>query len=1154
MKFSLFAVVLLAASLTLGAKQASFDANPVVSIPKMKELPIDAVYSAEKVSRMAGMSGYSVQQSIAKAQMGGMIVPPLSLFYVGTDGKNLRFFARSGMGPDGLLSRAKPGNSGKFAFFDDCFEFVIYPNPHVKDSDGFHFVLTHRGAYLAECKKKNMPKAWTPVFQFKSKVDKKNRIWDFEVALPLKQFGIKEWENGREIGFRVVKNWRRLVFGGFGLQTAWGRAKCEFYSSNGIPLVRLDQAGPVIRMLKMSNAARTVPELDVEYYNPTSSKLVLKNRYMFKPENSHSIDYESKLELAPGEKKTVRFNIPQMALNESAQTYLRTFAEDDRTFYQRSWVWKLGNPPFFAVPKNSATEKVVFKYAFYPSNNSLFMQFNSEELTPAEFSSIRSFTLTLKDGKGNLIDQKVLPKPAKRIYEYQWFLPDLKAWTKTKNPSGNYTLEVVAEGLRGVKYTKKFQRKIFKWEGNTIGKSDLIVPPFTAIKVNGKTVSTILRKHEMNDLGLWKQVNADSRNLMTDDGMQIIAKIKGKEYKARGELKFTTKTPTKVAFTSDWSAGALNASAKGLYDYDGMMRYDLTLNKCPVKVDSLKIQVPLNPAVVYLMHACTDLIRSNYGGLIPKGNGVVWKSSDAVRRQIQTSFVPYLWVGAETSGFSMFAENDRNWGISRKIPTQQLIRKGGKLYLEINLIAEPVVLNKARTIELGFQATPVKPMPKNWRRWIHWGYPAGNLGSVGKELHQYLEYEMEFRGNSPSRGGAGKYGSSGVTPRDDDMTLWNKMAEIHKKKKETGKTQPIPYDFIEKWMKGYRCPAEDLPYYKRMTREGLAIVCTTKRPITWYTNIRGIILDTPEARTFLDDWCIYEFQNTRDEVKPYDFDDYGLNPVPSYQDYAIWWQKIMLQKITQDIFWDCPFLISSFNRSGQQQTYVLPNGRIQPTMGLYDMRALIRRTAIMEMEMGRKPRNTVHMTNANLIPVVAFSQISVDWEDNRGVKPYQERYTREYLRAVSIGRQAGNLGCGLSLVVLESPQAQAAMRSAAGVALTHEISYSQTQAKDFWEAKLALYKFGYGFDTTRVWNYWDKAFPVKISGNPAALYVEKKNKKEAVLVVCDYDALKNYTAKLPRKIKKVTRWQSSKPCTFLGDTLKFDLNKYDFAMFTITFE
>ena len=208
----------------------------------------------------------------------------------------------------------------------------------------------------------------------------------------------------------------------------------------------------------------------------------------------------------------------------------------------------------------------------------------------------------------------------------------------------------------------------------------------------------------------------------------------------------------------------------------------------------------------------------------------------------------------------------------------------------------------------------------------------------------------------------------------------------------------------------------------------------------------------------------------------------------------------------------------------------------------------------MEMEMGRQPRNTVHMTNANLIPVIAFSQISVDWEDNRGVKPYQERYTREYLRSVSSGRQAGNLGCGLSLVVLESPEAEYAMRTAAGVALTHEISYSQTQAKDFWDAKLELYKFGYGFDTTNVWNYWDRKFPVQISGKPAALYVEKRDGKEAMLVVCDYDALKSYTAQFPWKIKSVTRWQDSKPCEFQGNTLKFELGKYDFAMFKVIFE
>ncbi len=1149
--FVALAVLLSAASVL--AEQASFDVNPVISVPKMGPLPVDAVLSAEKMQKMTGMTGYSVQQSIGKDKMGGMIVTPLSDFFVGTDGTDLRFFARSGIGPSGLLARAKPGNAGTFAFFDDCFELVIYPRPHDKNSDGFHFIVTSRGAYMAECRKNRMPVVWKPEFRYQSKADDKNKIWNFELALPLKQFGIAEWKNGQEIGFRVVRNWRRLVFGSFGLQTAWGRAKCEFFSPAGLPLVRLDEQGPVVRMIRMCNDTRTVPQLDVEFSNPTAKPVTLLHRYMFKPENSHSVDHESSLTLAPGEKKLIRYNIPQMALNESAQTYLKVWSpEDGRIFYQRSWVWKLGNPPFFAKAKNSTAEKVIFKYAFYPVNNSLFLQFNAEQLFASEFSRITGFSLLLKDKQGKVLAEKALPKPVKKITEFHWFVPDLKAYTKTQNPSGDYTMEITVNGLKGIRYTKHFQRKVFRWEGNQIGKSDILVPPFTAIRVKGNTVSTILRDHEMNGIGLWRQITADSRKLLTDDGMEITARMGGKDHRASGTLSIGKKTPTQVEFKANWQAGTLQAAVRGSYDFDGMMRYNLTLQPCSEKIDSLKIRIPMDPEIVCLMHVCTDLIRSNYGGAIPKGNGVVWKSSDAVRRHIQTSFVPYIWTGMETSGLSVFAESDRNWVPSEKLPAQQLLRRNGKVYLELNLIAEPVKLDKARTIELGFQATPVKPMPENWRRMIHWGYPSEKLGSVSKELHQYLVYEMEFRGNSPSRGGAGKYGSSGVTPRDDDMAMWNKMEEIVKKKQSEGKAQPIPCDFLDAWVKGYRGPKEDLDYYRRLSREGFAIVCTTRRPITWYTDIRGIILDNPEGRTFLDDWCIGEFQNSRDVVKPYEYDDYGLDPVPSYQDYAIWWEKIMMQKITQDIFWDCPFLISNFNRSGALSGYVLPNGKIQPSMGLFNMRELIRRTAVMELEMGRQPRNTVHMTNANLIPVVAFSQISVDWEDNRGVKPYQERYTREYIRAVSSGRQAGNLGCGLSLVVLESPEAQYAMRTAAGVALTHEISYSQTEAKDFWTAKLELYKFGYGLSSVRVHNYWDKQFPVQISGKPAALYLEKG--KEAMLVVSDYDHLKNYTAVLPGKIRSAKRLLDGKTCTFNDRTLYFALEKYDFAVIHLTLE
>ena len=42
--------------------------------------------------------------------------------------------------------------------------------------------------------------------------------------------------------------------------------------------------------------------------------------------------------------------------------------------------------------------------------------------------------------------------------------------------------------------------------------------------------------------------------------------------------------------------------------------------------------------------------------------------------------------------------------------------------------------------------------------------------------------------------------------------------------------------------------------------------------------------------------------------------------------------------------------------------------------------------------------------------------LQVDWEDNDGLAPFQERYTKEYIRALSIGYQAGCLACVLGKI------------------------------------------------------------------------------------------------------------------------------------------
>ena len=43
------------------------------------------------------------------------------------------------------------------------------------------------------------------------------------------------------------------------------------------------------------------------------------------------------------------------------------------------------------------------------------------------------------------------------------------------------------------------------------------------------------------------------------------------------------------------------------------------------------------------------------------------------------------------------------------------LRRGDTIELVLNLVAEPVRIEQPRRIVIGFQATPVKPLPADWR-------------------------------------------------------------------------------------------------------------------------------------------------------------------------------------------------------------------------------------------------------------------------------------------------------------------------------------------------------------------------------------------------------------------------------------------------------
>jgi hypothetical protein len=340
-------------------------------------------------------------------------------------------------------------------------------------------------------------------------------------------------------------------------------------------------------------------------------------------------------------------------------------------------------------------------------------------------------------------------------------------------------------------------------------------------------------------------------------------------------------------------------------------------------------------------------------------------------------------------------------------------------------------------------------------------------------------------------------------PRGEDFSLWEQYART----KQTGQVDEA---FLRAWVERYAAEetAEERQRTLNHVRHGFHCLTSKTNDLLAYTNARGVRLDTPEGQTFLDEWHRDAFTTrtwSRGGGVAYD-----LNPGESFRDYAMWYYKRMLETFVDHIYWDDIFMQSCFDVVGSE-AYELPDGTIQPASGLFDMRELVRRTAVLQHEMGRGfQANQVHLTNTAITPILSFAGSHLTWEDRVGEMDYQDRYSREYIRAESTGRQHGNAPFVLHLCgQLMRPTDEAAKakrkwldRTLTGVALVHEIRASG-RVEVFDDMLKILYEFGYGDESTKVFNYWAPDLPVSLSRDDTSHLVIARP-DGAMVVVCDY--------------------------------------------------
>jgi len=287
---------------------------------------------------------------------------------------------------------------------------------------------------------------------------------------------------------------------------------------------------------------------------------------------------------------------------------------------------------------------------------------------------------------------------------------------------GDYDLvaEVMPEGQAAFQMRKTITIPKTDWLGNKIGLEDKVLPPWTRLRASGTEVSVWGRKYRFNG------GPANSRPLqamlpaqITTAGAQVLARpvtmnlLRGgkvmpwQEQQVRLVGSSATKATLEAAAVADLGGQSVRFRTIIKAEYDGLMLFEMTCDKPDqLPLDGLTLDIPVK--------AENAIYRHRYGpawiptsGNVPPGEGVVDK----------TAWVPFVWLGDNDRGLFWFTENDSAWANGKAENAIEIVRQGGEIVLRVNLLAKGQKLPADWRFAFGLQATPVKAIPRDWRKW-----------------------------------------------------------------------------------------------------------------------------------------------------------------------------------------------------------------------------------------------------------------------------------------------------------------------------------------------------------------------------------------------------------------------------------------------------
>jgi len=385
---------------------------------------------------------------------------------------------------------------------------------------------------------------------------------------------------------------------------------------------------------------------------------------------------------------------------------------------------------------------------------------------------------------------------------------------------------------------------------------------------------------------------------------------------------------------------------------------------------------------------------------------------------------------------------------------------------------------------------------------------------------------------------------------DKDFAYVHKLAET----KRNGR---IDGEFIEKWVKkvmehpGPLSHRNDREYVRRHVTLAFrsAMSLYQRDPpgqILYYSAAQETTDLLPENITFNDEWQYFK----------------RMHSPASFRDYAVWYADKMLQAGMGGIYVDNVYLATSVNWA-MEEAYVGEDGEVYPSLGIWRLRELIRRLSIMMYEKGYEPLVLVHMTNANMLPVLSFAQVILGWEWKYGLKDFQDRFTADYVRAVNMGRQTGTVPLvlgGVTGVAEDSNEFIRLTRTGLALALPHEIFFyggSRMHAPTAIRARDIISQFR-SRPNTEAHPYWDSYRLVETQGD--LLITLYRYQDNLLLVIGNMGEAGHYTVRINREklglgeILKAVNSEISQDIPVKDNNIDLYIKKHDFALIEAIFK